>query len=237
MIARTPLKPPRGAVVLDAVDDLAEVVEAHGRPIPVGDDHGRVLGGPEELAVGLDREGLAVALEVAAREVDVVALDGAGDLVDAELPVGEGLGVELGADGVFLGAEDLDLGDAADHGDALCNHGFGVLVDVGQGEDGRTQGEVENGLVGRVDLPEGGGGRHVLGQVARGQGDGGLDVLGGGVEVPAEVELEGDLGHAEGAGRVHGIRGRRWWRTGARGGWRRRRPWSRGLRRVGWRTR
>jgi hypothetical protein len=38
-------------------------------------------------------------------------------------------GVELDADGVLLGAEHLDLGDAADRRDSLGHVGLRVLVD------------------------------------------------------------------------------------------------------------
>src|SRR5216110_2419994 len=55
---------PRGRlVVLDAVDHLPQLLQADGRAVAVGDDHGPVLLGAGELASGLDGEGPVAAVE------------------------------------------------------------------------------------------------------------------------------------------------------------------------------
>ena len=51
---RLVVHPGRLLHVLDAVDHVGDVGEAHGRAVPVGDDERRVLGGREELIVGAD---------------------------------------------------------------------------------------------------------------------------------------------------------------------------------------
>jgi len=58
----------------------------------------------------------------------------------------------------------------------------------------------EDGLVGRVDLLQAGGRRHVDGQAADDVGNGGLHVLRGGVDVAVERELQGYVGAASGGG-------------------------------------
>ena len=57
------------------------------------------------------------------RQVHVPVRNGIRHLVDADSAGGKGVGVELGAHRIFLGAEYLNLGHAADHRDALCHHG------------------------------------------------------------------------------------------------------------------
>ena len=111
----------------------------------------------------------------------------------------------MGTDGIFLGAEDGDLGDALDGGDALGEEGIGVLVDIGEAKGGGGDGEEEDGGIGGVDFFVGGGIGHFGGEEACGGGDGGLDVLGGGIDVSIEVKNDGDIGDAEGTSGGNGI--------------------------------
>ena len=78
----------------------------------------------------------------------------------------------MGTDGIFLGAEDGDLGDALDGGDALGEEGIGVLVDIGEAKGGGGDGEEEDGGIGGVDFFVGGGIGHFGGEEACGGGDG-----------------------------------------------------------------
>ena len=158
---------------------------------------GRYMDGVEQLAAGLEGEGLLRTDDGAGGQVDVPVLERVFDFVDADLAGGHGVRVHLHVDGVFLRAKHLHLGDAGDHGDALRDAGFGVFVEGVQGEGGRGKGEVENGLIGRIDLGEGGRRRHALRQSARCLGDGGLNIDGGAIELAVEVEFESDLGIAE----------------------------------------
>ena len=105
--------------------------------------------------------------------------------------------VHLHVDGVLLRAQHLHLRHAGDHRNALGDAGFGVLVEGPEGQRGRSEGDIENRLVGGIDLGEGGRRGHALGQQAGGLGDGGLHVHGGAIELAGEIEFEGDLGVAE----------------------------------------
>ena len=223
-------EPGGGLVVLDAVDDAAEVVEAHGRAVAVGDDDRPVGGRLRQLAGGLDGEGRHRAVEDAGGEVDVGALDGRAHLVDADAAGGERPRVELDAHRVLLRAEDLDLGHAGDRRDPLRHHRLAVLVELRERQRRRGQREVEDRLVGRVDLLVRGRARHVGRQLPRRGRDRRLHVLGGGVEVAAQVELQGDRGRALHARSSSSSRARRSSRTAARAASRRRRPSSPGWR-------
>ncbi len=157
------------------------------------------------MAAGLNRKGLVVPVKGAGRQIDVAALDGAGDLIDSNGPGGQGLGIELETDGIFLGAIDQDLGHSADHGNTLGHDGLPVFIDAVEGEERRIQRQVNHRLIGRVDLAIKWRGRHALGKQAGGPGDRRLDILGRGIDIPIQGELEGDLGEPQGIGGVHGI--------------------------------
>ena len=81
-----------------------------------------------------------VPVEGARGQIDIALLQCA--LTTSSMPMladGQGLGVELDPHGIFLRAEDLHLGHAADHGDALGHEGLGIFIDRRRGQDRRTQ--------------------------------------------------------------------------------------------------
>ena len=88
-------------LVLDPVADRGDLIETHRRPVAVRDDERAVDAGIGKLAVGLDVIGLVRPEERAHRQVDVGALNRPLDLVDADLPAGECLRVQLHAHGVL----------------------------------------------------------------------------------------------------------------------------------------
>ncbi len=156
------VEPGGGLIVLHAVDDGAEFIQPHGRAVAIGHHHGPVLLGAEQLAAGLQREGALRSDDEPGRQVDVPVLQRGLDFVDADLARRQRVRVHLHVHGVFLRAQHLHLRHAGDHGDALRDARFGVLVERPQGQRGRSEREVENRLVGRIDLGEGGRRRHAL---------------------------------------------------------------------------
>ena len=60
----------REPVVLHRVDDVADILDANGGPVPVGDDDVAVLRGVEQLIVGIERNRLMRGLDLAFRVVD-----------------------------------------------------------------------------------------------------------------------------------------------------------------------
>ena len=67
------VEPAGDLVVLHAVDDAAELLQAHRRAVAIGDDHRAVGRRVDELAGGLHGEGLVRAVQRAGGQVDVGA--------------------------------------------------------------------------------------------------------------------------------------------------------------------
>ena len=76
------------AVVLDAVDDLGDVRQAHRRAVAPGDDHRRVVGGAARRRLGVDLQPPAVALDRALRPVRVRGLDRGAHVLAADAVAG-----------------------------------------------------------------------------------------------------------------------------------------------------
>ncbi len=193
--------PRRRLVVLDAVEYVGHLVEPHRVAVAVGDDRRAVRGRAHQLAVRLDDERL-VAVDRARRHVRVRVGDGRRDLVDADGPRRELAGIQVDADRELLRAEDVDLRDAVEHRQPLGDRLLRVLVDHRQRQRGRPQDEEDDRLVARVRLLIRGRRRHLRRQRARRPPDHRLDVLRGRVDVPAEVELQRDVGRALLADRI-----------------------------------
>ncbi len=105
----------------------------------------------------------------------------------------------------FARPVDRDLRDARDLRHLRRDEVLGVLVDLVERQRRRGHGQREDGLIGRVHLPE----RRRRGQVGRqlagGGRDGRLDVERRRIDVAVEVELQGDLRVPERAGRGHRV--------------------------------
>ncbi len=72
-------------IIFDIIDDVGDLAEADGGSLAIGDDELAVVIGFEELACGLDGDGLIGAGESPGGEIDIGGLDGLGDLVDSEI--------------------------------------------------------------------------------------------------------------------------------------------------------
>ena len=116
---RRPVVPAGVPRVFDAVVDVGDFAQAHRAAVAVGHRNRAVLVGRHELPARLHDEVALRSVERARRPVHVGAGDGLRDLVDANLPRGQLRRVDVDADGEFLGAEDVDAGHAAHHGQPL----------------------------------------------------------------------------------------------------------------------
>ena len=163
----------------------------------------RVLVGVHQLSARLQREHLMRADDRAGRDVDVPVPQRRFDLVDADLARRERMRIELRVHGVLLAAEHLHLRDAADLRDPLGDARFRVLVERPRRHRRRRDDQIEDRLIGRVDLGEDRRRGHALRQQARRLRDGALHVDGGAVEAPVQRELERDLRRAERVDRGH----------------------------------
>ena len=189
--------------VFHVVHHLADVLEADGRAFDHFDDDVAIFGGGEDLVVGADGIGLLAAVETAFGQIDIVEHEGAADVFHAQAQTGQGGGIDAHADGRLLVAFDGDQPDAGDLAQFLGQDGVGQVVDFGQGQFLGGELEGEDGGVGRVDFVKDGRVGHAVGEHSAGGVDGGLHVLGGGIYVPIQVELEGDGGGAKGADGGH----------------------------------
>ena len=202
------VEPGRGSLVLDAVDNRSELLEADRRAVAVGHDHRLVLLGVHQLAGRLQRERLVRTDDRAGRDVDVPVPERRFHLVDPDLPRRERVRIELRVHGVLLAAEHLHLRDAAHLRNPLSDARFGVLVQRPRRQGRRRDNEVENRLIGRVDFGKGRRRGHSLRQQPGRLGDGALHVDRGPVEAPVQIELQRDLRRAERVHRGHRLEAR-----------------------------
>ena len=230
--AAVALVPRHLLVDLDAVVDVRNLVETDRVAVAVGDDALPEGRGPHQLPVRLQDERVVVAVDGAGREIDVGIGDRGRHLVDPDRVGGQLLRVHVDAHRVLHRRVDADGGNTAHHRQALGQDGLGELVEHGQGQRLRAEHEVQHALLRRIHLLIGGRRRHLRREP--GLGDRGLDVLGGRVDVAAQVELQRDARQPLLAGRGHGVqtrdagqlflerqRDRRGHRLGARPGHRR----------------
>ena len=181
----------------------ATSLSSTGRIVAVGDDDRLVGLGAGDLVVGADGVGLVRAVERALGAGDVGGRDGVAQVRHAEAVGGEPGEVGLDAHGRLDAALDRDVTDAGHVAQPLGHQRVGEIGELAQRDGGRGQRQRHDRLVGRVHLGIGRG----IGQVARQRRargvDGRLHVLGGGIDVAVEHELQRDLADAVGGGRGH----------------------------------
>ena len=133
-------------------------------------------------------------VECADRADYVRVLDGRVDFIDANLPRGQGLRIELDAHGIFLRAVDLHLRDALHHRDSLGEHRLGILIDGVERQrlSNRARDTGSAGPAG-FTLLIGRRSGHVRRKLRCRASDRGLHVLRRGVDFAAQVELQSDL--------------------------------------------
>src|ERR1035438_8912516 len=117
-------------ILFHPVNDVAHVAQPDVRAVLLGDHHGPVVPGLHQLAIDLDIVGGIGAVERAGGDVDVPIAQRLVDFIEPDLAGSQLVGVHLHAHGVLGGAIDLHLSHAFHHGDALRQHGFGILIEV-----------------------------------------------------------------------------------------------------------
>ena len=149
------IEPTGDPAVLRAIHHLAQVSESNECAI-LGLDHQLPeLAGALELAVGTQGVGLVRPVKHTGRQVDVPVRDGVRDLVDADAPRREELGVELDAHRVLLRPEHLHLCDALDGREPLRQRRLRILVQLGKGQHVAGERHEQDGGVGRIRLAVG----------------------------------------------------------------------------------
>ena len=119
-------------VVLRSLDRLADVADAHGRAVAVGDDQVVVGLGLQQLIVGVERVGLLRAVERSLGQIDIGLAEHVAHVLEADAAVGERLRIDLHADRRLLLSADADQADAGDLRDLRHEDVFRIGVDRGQ---------------------------------------------------------------------------------------------------------
>ena len=184
-------------LILSRADGAADIADADRRSVAIGDDEVGVLVGLEQLIVGIEREGLARAVERALGKIDVRLAEHRADILEVDAASGQRLRIDLYADGRLLRTSDADEADAGYLRDLLQQNILRIGVDNGQRQAVRGDAENQNRRVCRVDLSD----QRRIRQACRQVGVRGIDgrqrVADGPVDLAIQLELQGDLGVAE----------------------------------------
>ena len=119
--------------VLDAIDDLGHVREAHRRVVAVGNDHRAIGVRSRQLIVRRDREGLLRTVERALRTRYVRASDREAEILEAQSVPGEPFHVGLDAHRRPNAALDSHVPHSRDLAQSLCQQRVCKVADARQG--------------------------------------------------------------------------------------------------------
>ena len=197
------VEPAGNQIVLRRADGMADVTDAHRRAIAIGNDQIVVLFGREQLVVGVERIGLARAVERAFGQIDIGLAEHRTHVLEIDAARRQRLRIHLHADRRLLLAADADEADAGDLRYLLQQDVFRIGVDGGQRQAVRRHRKHQDRRIGRVDLPDRGRIRHVRRQLRGRRIDRRQRVADRSIDGAAQIELQGDLGVAERARRRH----------------------------------
>ena len=126
------VEPAGNQLVLSRTDGAADIAYADRRAVAIGDDQIGVLLGLEQLIVGIERVGLARAVERAFREIDIRLAEHRAHILEVDAASRQRLRIDLYADGRLLLPADADEADAGYLRDFLQQDILRVGVDNGQ---------------------------------------------------------------------------------------------------------
>src|SRR5438105_6252934 len=115
------------AHIFDVVDHIANVTEAHGHAIFVGNDQITIFGGRGDLVVGANGVGLSRAVEASFGRVDIILQESGADIFEADAERSERGRVHLDADSRLLIAFDGDEADTSDFAEFLSEDSVGKV--------------------------------------------------------------------------------------------------------------
>ena len=165
----------------------------HRRAVAIGHDDVVVLARLGQLVVGVDGEGLVRRRRCCPSGALTVALASTLRTSSSVRPMAASFaGIDLHADRRLLLAADQHLRHAGDLRDLLRQDVLGVVVDLDQRQRVGLHRQDHDRRIGRVDLAIGRRVRQVLRQLPGGGVDRRLHVVGGGVDVAVEIELQRD---------------------------------------------
>ncbi len=190
-------------VVFRRADGAADVTDADRRAISVSDHQIGVIVRVQQLIVGVQRIGLARAVERAFRQVDIGLAERRADVLQIDAARGKRLRIELHPHGGLLLAAEADEADARYLRNLLQQDVFRIGVHRGQRQAVRGQAEYEDRRIGRIDLAD----RRRVGNARRQKRTSGVDcrqrIADRSVDLAVQIELQRDLGVAKCARRRH----------------------------------
>ena len=196
------------ADVFDRIFSCADVTDAHRCAVVIGDDQRLVIDRVHQLVVGADLPSPAANRQLSLRRVRIRVGHGRAHLLEADPVLVQHRRVQLDADRRQRTTADDDLSDATDLRQGLRHDRRRRVVHLPLRQHGRGEREDHDGRVGGVDLAI----VRIRGQVRRqipaGRIDGRLDVARGRVDVPIQIELQGDVRGSQRARRGHLRHGR-----------------------------
>ena len=226
------VEPARDLVVLDAVDrSCATSSSLTGEPLRQATTTLAVVGRLVHLAGGLQRDVLLRPVQRADRRRGIGARRPRSRMSSSDSPrAAAASGSACTRIANFCAPKIMTCATPGICDSACPMRDVAIFVDRRQRQRRRTQRDEQHREVRRIDLAEARRGRHLDRQPALRDGQRGLHVERGGVDVAVEVELDGDRGGALRRASTTSTRCRRWSRAGARSGRRPRPPWCRGWR-------
>ena len=184
-------------------DRLTDVSDPDGRAVSIGDDDVIPRLGARQLIVVVDRKRLFVSQDRAFGIIHGGDADLRPHVFELEALLDKSGGIDLDAHRRRHLAADAHQRHAGNLADALGEDILRGVVDIDDWRDIGFDGEDEDGRVGGIDLSIGRRTRQVFRQLSGGGVDRGLDIVGGGVDVAVEIELDGDRGRAKRTRRRH----------------------------------
>src|ERR1700674_2319707 len=195
--------PARYQIVLRRTDSAADIAYADRRSVAIGDHQIGVVVGLQQLIVGVERVGLAWAVERAFRQIDIRLAERRPHVLEVDAAGCQSLRIELYADGGLLLTADTHQTDAGYLRYFLQQNIFGVSVDGGQWQGVGGEAQHKDWRVSRIDLPDCRWIRHAHRQVRGRSIDRRQRVAHRTIHLAVPIELQGDLGVAECARRRH----------------------------------
>src|ERR1700681_959725 len=197
------VEPGGNQLVLSRADGLADIAYADRRAIAIGDDQIGVVFRMEQLIVGIERVGLARAVERAFRKVDIGLAEYRAPIPQVDAASRQRLRIDLYADGRLLLTSDADEADSRYLRDLLQQNILCIGVDGGQWQAVRGDSEHHDRRVGRIDFTDQRRIRHIFGQVGGRSVDRRQCVGDRAIDRAVQIELQGDLDITERARRRH----------------------------------
>ena len=184
----------RIANVFDGINDVADRFEPHGRAVAPGDDQRAILMSLEKLVAGANAPRMAGVCHLALGPIRICRGERRAHGLHADAIVIQLRGIHLHAHGRASASPDEDLADTFHLRKLLREDGVRRVIHLGPRNIRGCQTEEKDGRVRRVHFAIGRLARQVGGKLAAGGVDGCLDIARGGVDIAAEIELQGDVG-------------------------------------------